>query len=102
MPVTTTLPVDMQAWIEQTTQSTVTSATRQAGGGRNEGWLVELAGDGGEQRAVPAVGPLRSRRTGDPWTVRREAEVYRALDTRPCRPPDSSPCIRPSRRCCSA
>jgi aminoglycoside phosphotransferase (APT) family kinase protein len=80
MPATT-LPVDMQAWIELTTQSTVSSATRQAGGGRNEGWLVELAGNGDEQllflrwdRSDPAA-------TGDPWTVRREAEVYRALDS---------------------
>ena len=63
-----------------TTQSTVTSATRQAGGGRNEGWLVELAGDGDDQRLFLRWDRSDPAATGDPWTVRREAEVYRALD----------------------
>src|SRR6478735_8300591 len=81
MPATTTLPVDMRLWIEQTTLSTVTSATRQAGGGRNEGWLVEFADDSSESRAFLRWDRSDPRATGDPWTVRREADVYRALDS---------------------
>jgi aminoglycoside phosphotransferase (APT) family kinase protein len=80
MPVTTTLPVEMRTWIEDTTHTTVTAATRQAGGGRNEGWLVELNGDRGEQRLFLRWDRSDPAATGDPWTVRREAEVYRALD----------------------
>ncbi|MFZ1491624.1 MAG: phosphotransferase family protein, partial [Ilumatobacteraceae bacterium] len=79
---TTTLPDEVRSWIEDATSSTITSATRRAGGGRNEGWLIELISSGGDQRTAF----LRWDRsdpsaTGDPWTVRREATVYRALST---------------------
>ncbi len=73
---------EMRDWIERTTASTVVSATRQAGGGRNEAWFVELGSPDGERRRVF----FRWDRsdpdsTGDPWTIRREAEIYRALST---------------------
>jgi aminoglycoside phosphotransferase (APT) family kinase protein len=76
------LAEEMRDWIERTTGSAVVSATRQAGGGRNEGWFVELKGSDAEPRRVF----FRWDRsdpdsTGDPWTIRREAEIYRALST---------------------
>jgi aminoglycoside phosphotransferase (APT) family kinase protein len=82
MPATT-LPVEMQAWIERTTQSTVISAARQAGGGRNEAWLVELSGHDGDERVFLRWDRSDPLATGDPWTVRREAAIYRALDRSP-------------------
>ncbi len=77
------LPDDMRAWIEEVTGATVTYADRQAGGGRKEAWFVDVH-DVGTTRALflrwdqgdPAA-------VGDPWTVRREAEVYRALRDTP-------------------
>lgn len=76
------LPVEMGTWIEEVTESSIVTAARQAGGGRNEAWIIEL------QRADAAPEQIFLRwdrsdpaATGDPWTLRREAEVYRALST---------------------
>jgi aminoglycoside phosphotransferase (APT) family kinase protein len=73
------VPDDMREWVEEVTGATVTYADRQAGGGRKEAWFVDVE-SGGETRELflrwdqgdPAS-------VGDPWTVRVEAEVYRAL-----------------------
>lgn len=79
---TTTLPDAMRSWIEDATSATVAAASRQAGGGRNEGWFVDLRrSDGSEQRVFLRWDRSDPAATGDPWTVRREAEVYRALST---------------------
>lgn len=80
MQQTTSLPEHMRTWIEEATSASVANATRRPGGGRNEGWLIELAADGGTQRTA-FLRWVRTdpRTTGDPWTVHREAEVYRAL-----------------------
>jgi aminoglycoside phosphotransferase (APT) family kinase protein len=76
---TTALPDEMQAWIEAATASQVTAATRRAGGGRNEGWLIELMADGNPTTAFLRWDRSDPVATGDPWTVRREAAVYEAL-----------------------
>jgi aminoglycoside phosphotransferase (APT) family kinase protein len=79
---TTALPDEMRSWIEDVTKSTVTGATRRAGGGRNEGWLIALLGDGDrDDRAFLRWDRSDPAKTGDPWTVRREAEIYRALSS---------------------
>ena len=78
--ISTTLPDDMRAWIEDATSSTITAAARQAGGGRNEGWFVDLRdSDGTTRRVFLRWDRSDPSATGDPWTVRREAAVYRAL-----------------------
>lgn len=74
------LPDDIIAWIETACAASVTAAARLPGGGRNEAWTVDVRGADG----VAASVFLRWDRsdpvaTGDPWTVRREAGVYRAL-----------------------
>lgn len=82
MQQTTTLPPDMASWVEEATGTEIVQATRRPGGGRNEGWLIELTSPTGETtsaflrwvRSDPSL-------TGDPWTVRREAEIYRALSS---------------------
>ena len=78
------LPPETTAWIEEVTASTVTYADRQAGGGRKEAWFVDATDASGVvtelflrwDRSDPTI-------TGDPWTVRREAAVYRALRDTP-------------------
>ncbi|MFI5040580.1 MAG: phosphotransferase family protein [Acidimicrobiales bacterium] len=74
------LPAHMVRWIEEVTGACVTSSARQAGGGRKEAWLVVLrAGDGTGDRVFLRWDQSDPTLTGDPWTVRREASVYRAL-----------------------
>lgn len=84
MHQTTTLPGDMREWIETVTGSTVREATRQAGGGRNEGWLIIPDSDDVSTHAQLFLRWDRSdpEQTGDPWSVHREATVYRALSGR--------------------
>ena len=77
---TVSLPDDIIDWIETACAATVTASARLPGGGRNEAWTVAVRGADG----VAASVFLRWDRsdpvaTGDPWTVRREAGVYRAL-----------------------
>ncbi len=84
MSESTRLPPAMTSWIEEVTGTTVVHADRQAGGGRKEAWFVDVADTDGViselflrwDQSDPAV-------TGDPWTVRREAAVYRALRETP-------------------
>ena len=74
------LPNEMATWIAHATGASIVDATRRAGGGRNEAWIVCLRrADDSEHhvffrwdRSDPAL-------TGDPWTLRREAEVYLSL-----------------------
>lgn len=75
------LPDHIVAWIEEVTGGRLAQADRIPGGGRKEGWFVDV-----ERQGVGAVDPLFLRldrsapqRTGDPWTIRREAVVYLAL-----------------------
>jgi aminoglycoside phosphotransferase (APT) family kinase protein len=73
------LPAPVVEWIEEVTGSTVERSDRRPGGARKEAWFVDVRGDDGVRplflrydRSDPSV-------TGDPWTLRREATVYVAL-----------------------
>ncbi len=74
------LPDDLVTWMEEIGGGKVTHVDRKPGGGRKEAWFVDLdrAGDG-----VVALFLHYDRSdheaTKDPWTLRREASVYRAL-----------------------
>lgn len=76
--MTLRLPGDVVDWVESVAGKLV-AADRIPGGGRKEGWFVDVdRGSGPEplflrlDRSDPAV-------TGDPWTVHREATIHRAL-----------------------
>jgi aminoglycoside phosphotransferase (APT) family kinase protein len=76
------LPDDLRTWIEEVTHGRLTRADRQAGGGRKQAWLVDVQQAGQPDRQLfLRWDPSDPATTGDPWTVRREAEVYRALST---------------------
>ncbi len=74
------LPDDLVAWIEHVGGGRLVNADRQPGGARKEAWFVDVEHPNGEidelflryDRSDPA-------RTGDPWTLHREAAVYLAL-----------------------
>jgi aminoglycoside phosphotransferase (APT) family kinase protein len=78
---TVRLPDDVVAWIGEVTGGRLAHADRIPGGGRKEGWFVDIDRGAGQvdelylrlDRSDPAS-------TGDPWTVRREATIYRALE----------------------
>jgi len=74
------LPDEVLDWIADVTGGRVVRVDRQPGGARKEAWLVDVAGDDGSIHELF----LRYDRSGvspsaDPWTVHREATVYRAL-----------------------
>lgn len=79
-PSGTGLPTSLVEWIEAVTGSALVSAVRMAGGGRKQAWFVDVDGAGGVEQLFLRWDPTGASTKGDPWTVRREAEVYRALD----------------------
>ena len=71
---------DITSWIEDTAGGRLVLAERMPGGARKEAWFVDV------ERPNGVVVELFLRidgsdpdRTGDPWTLQREAAVYRAL-----------------------
>lgn len=74
------LPAHLVEWIESVAGGTLTSARRMAGGGRKQAWFVDLDLGGSAQRLFFRWDPTDVADTGDPWTVRREAAIYEALN----------------------
>ena len=66
---------ELRGWIESATGRSVTAFRRRPGGGRREAWAVTL--DGGRECFL-RFDPSRPK-PWDPYTLRRESEVYRAL-----------------------
>jgi aminoglycoside phosphotransferase (APT) family kinase protein len=78
------LPGLLADWIERSSGGRLVSAARSPGGGRREAWFVDVAGPDGTRRALF----LRYDRsdpdkTGDPFTLNREARFYLALQGSP-------------------
>ncbi|HZP29061.1 MAG TPA: phosphotransferase family protein [Acidimicrobiia bacterium] len=75
------LPDDLVAWIGAVAGGAVVSLDRKPGGGRKEAWFVDVEVDSTKERRELFLRYDRSdpSRTGDPWTLRREATVYLAL-----------------------
>ena len=73
------LPDELIAWIEEIAGAPVVHADRQPGGARKEAWFVDV--DNGRDTRELFLRYDRSdpTRTGDPWTLHREASVYLAL-----------------------
>lgn len=83
-----TLPAELVEWMEHVARGTMLDARRQPGGARKEAWFVDFATDRGTRQELF----LRYDRSGrdaasDPWTLHREAEVFRALQDTPVRVP---------------
>jgi aminoglycoside phosphotransferase (APT) family kinase protein len=74
-----TLPADLVAWIEEIAGAPVVHVDRQPGGARKEAWFVDVGDGGGVRELFLRYDRSDPRRTGDPWTLHREASVYRAL-----------------------
>jgi len=74
------LPAHLVEWIESVAGGTLVSARRMAGGGRKQAWFVDLDTQGTTTRLFFRWDPTDLADTGDPWTVRREAAVYEALN----------------------
>src|SRR4051812_7045053 len=76
----TALSPDLIGWVESCSGGRVALADRRPGGGRREAWIVDIELPDGTQlplflrydRSDPA-------KTGDPFTLHREAQFYRAL-----------------------
>ena len=78
------LPDDLLAWVEESTAGRVTESRRVMGGASREAWFVDVAGDDGLLhelflRRDNGIGPMQ----GTPYTIGREATVYRALANTP-------------------
>ena len=75
-----TLPDDLVAWIEAVAGARVVHTDRQPGGARKEAWFVDVEGEDGDRRELfLRYDRSDPSRTGDPWTLHREASVYVAL-----------------------
>ena len=80
MTATVALPDDLVAWIEDVADARLVHADRQPGGARKEAWFVDVEDAGGQRRELfLRYDRSDPSRTGDPWTLHREASVYLAL-----------------------
>jgi aminoglycoside phosphotransferase (APT) family kinase protein len=73
------LPDDLVTWIGGVAGGAVIAADRRPGGARKEAWYVDVATVGGPRELFLRYDRSDPARTGDPWTLRREATVYLAL-----------------------
>jgi aminoglycoside phosphotransferase (APT) family kinase protein len=74
----TGLPEHLESWISQTADAHVAVAQRIPGGGRKQAWRIQLTGS--DEPLFFRWDPADPTVTGDPWTVRREATIYGALN----------------------
>jgi aminoglycoside phosphotransferase (APT) family kinase protein len=81
------LPAEIRTWIEDCAGGPVTAARRQPGGARKEAWFVDVAGAEGPAELFLRYDRTDPTRTGDPWTIQREGEVYLALQDTAVRVP---------------
>ncbi|MGO9876787.1 MAG: phosphotransferase family protein [Acidimicrobiia bacterium] len=74
------LPDDLIDWIEEVAGGRLTLADRRPGGARKEAWFVDIAlPDGSVDELFLRYDRSDPDETADPWTLRREATVYLAL-----------------------
>ena len=76
----TDLPAHLHAWITEVAGDRVVVAERVPGGGRKQAWLIEVERPTGREKLFFRWDPVDPATTGDPWTVRREATIYGALN----------------------
>jgi aminoglycoside phosphotransferase (APT) family kinase protein len=77
-PVTVLTTDELREFVEGATGRRVVDLRRLPGGGRRQGWDIRLAGDGVDGRCFLRYDPNRLK-PWDPYSLRREADVYRAL-----------------------
>ena len=78
------LPGHLADWIERSSGGRLVSAARSPGGGRREAWFVDVAGpDGTRQALFLRYDRSDPDKTGDPFTLNREARFYLALQGSP-------------------
>lgn len=71
---------DITSWIEDTAGGRLVLVERMPGGARKEAWFVDVERpDGAVVELFLRVDGSDPNRTGDPWTLQREAAVYQAL-----------------------
>jgi aminoglycoside phosphotransferase (APT) family kinase protein len=70
-----TLPADVVDWVEEVAGGPLQRCDRVPGGARREAWLVDV----GDDELFLRYDDRDADDPRDPWTLRREAEVYSAL-----------------------
>lgn len=76
----TSLSVELLAWIAEAAGGHVVHADRRPGGGRREAWVVDVeAPDGNLLPLFLRYDRSDADETGDPFTLHREAQFYFAL-----------------------
>lgn len=66
------------AWVAQICGGPILSAAQTSGGNRCRSWSIDVAGPGGHQAVFLRYSPPRPPGV-EPYTLRREADVYRAI-----------------------
>lgn len=66
------------AWVAETFGGPVQRATPASGGNRCRSWAIDVSGPGGVVEAFLRYAPPRSP-GAEPYTIHREAQVYRAI-----------------------
>lgn len=77
-------------WVAKITGRPILRTAKASGGNRRQSWAIDLAGDDGQ--SVPLLLRFDPRPAGEmqgaePWTIEREAQVFRAIRDIPIRAP---------------
>lgn len=70
---------EIRAWTAEASAGTVTRAARVAGGNRCQGWAIDVTKPDGSEVPLFLRFQAFETRGVEPFTTRREAEIYRAL-----------------------
>jgi aminoglycoside phosphotransferase (APT) family kinase protein len=77
---TAALPAAITSWVQEVTHATRVQTRRRPGGGRREAWLIDVdQRDGTQQALFLRFDSSSPEKTGDPFTLNREACFYAAL-----------------------
>ena len=76
-----TLDEGLLTWIKDVTGASISKIERRPGGGRREAWYVDIdANDGSTQPLFLRYDRESPADKGDPFTLHREAQFYKAFD----------------------
>lgn len=83
------IPSNMADWIAAVCDAEIVSSSRASGGNRRQTWLLDVEGKGGGVRELLLrYDPRTDSDDGaEPWSIEREAAVFRAIRDIPIRAP---------------
>ncbi|MEZ5749181.1 MAG: phosphotransferase family protein [Caenibius sp.] len=76
------------AWVAEVTGGTIVAKVKASGGNRRQSWAIDIeTADGARMPLLLRFDPRPDEPGAEPWTIEREADVFRAIRGIPIRAP---------------